>query len=85
MICQDVCPANKEFTQWIVPGTEFSEEETAMILKRIPQEQLPQGTVEKMETFELFGGYNLLSRNLGVLIDRRKNNWPHDTVNTDTN
>lgn len=70
MICQDVCPANKEFTQWIVPGTEFSEEETAMILKGIPPEHLPQGAVEKLETLELFGGYNLLSRNLGVLINR---------------
>lgn len=71
MICQDVCPANKAFTQWIVPGDEFSEEETAMILKGIPQDRLPQETVEKLENIELIGGYDSLGRNLGVLINRR--------------
>jgi epoxyqueuosine reductase len=70
MICQDVCPANKDFTQWIVPGDEFSEEETDMILKGVPQEQLPQETVTKLENIELIGGYDLLARNLGVLVNQ---------------
>lgn len=72
MICQDVCPANKEFTDWIVPGDEFTEDETEMILKGIPQDQLPRKTVEKLENLELIGGYDLLCRNLGMLVSKRQ-------------
>jgi len=71
MICQDVCPANRKFTQWIVPGDEFSEDETAMILNGVPQDQLPRKTFEKLENLELIGGYDLLGRNLGVLVSKK--------------
>lgn len=71
MICQDVCPANKEFTNWVVPGDEFTEDETEMILNGIPQERLPKETVAKLENLELIGDYDLLCRNLGVLVNQR--------------
>ncbi len=68
MICQDVCPANKNCTKWIVPGGEFSEEETEMILKGISKDKLPLETIEKLKKLSLLDDCDLLSRNLGVLI-----------------
>lgn len=70
MICQDVCPANKDYTNWIVPGGEFSEEETLMILKNVSEDKLPSETIEKLKKLDLLGGYDLLQRNLGVLISK---------------
>lgn len=68
MICQDVCPANKKFTQWIIPGDEFSDDETEMILTGVPKSQLPRETIKKLENLELIDGFDLLGRNLGVLV-----------------
>ena len=68
MKCQDVCPANKDYTNWIVPGREFLEEETLMILKGVSKDKLPLETIEKLKRLYLFDDYNLLPRNLGVLI-----------------
>lgn len=70
MICQDVCPANKDYTNWIVPGGEFSEEETLMILKGVSKDKLPLETIEKFKKLNMLDGYNLLQRNLGVLISK---------------
>ena len=71
MICQDVCPANKDYTNCIVPGEEFSEEETLMILKGVSKDKLPLKTIEKLKKLYMLDEYNLLQRNLEVLI--RKN------------
>ena len=68
MICQDVCPVNKDYTNWIVPGGEFSEEETMMILKGVSKDKLPLETIEKLKKIYMLDSYNLLQRNLGVLI-----------------
>ena len=69
MICQDVCPVNKDFTNRIVEGGEFHEEETRMILEGVPIEDLPSATIEKLKKLYLFDDYNLLQRNLKVLIN----------------
>ena len=69
--CQDVCPANKDYTKYIVPGGEFSEEETLMILKGVSKDKLPLETIEKLKKLCLLDDYNILQRNLEVLI--RKN------------
>ena len=71
MRCQDVCPANKDYDKYIVPGGEFSEEETLMILKGVSKDKLPLETIEKLKKLCLLDEYNLLQRNLEVLI--RKN------------
>jgi epoxyqueuosine reductase len=68
MICQDVCPANKEHTVWIMPGGDFSEEETALILDGAVLNSLPSRTVEKLERVYMLESYDLLQRNLGALI-----------------
>ncbi len=67
MICQDVCPANKEYTNWIELGGEFSEEETQSILKGVPREELSFETVGKLKRLYMWDWYNVLRRNLGVL------------------
>jgi epoxyqueuosine reductase len=72
MICQDVCPVNKDYTKWVVPGEEFSEEETLIILKGVSKDKLPLETNEKLKKICMLDSYNLLQRNLGVLINKTK-------------
>ncbi len=71
MICQDVCPANKECTNWIVPEGEFSEEETLSIMEGVAKEKLPLETVEKLKILYMWDWYDLLRRNLGVLVESK--------------
>lgn len=70
MICQDICPVNKDYTNWIVEGEEFSEEETLMILKGVSIHELPDETVEKLRKLYMLDDDNLLQRNLKVLISK---------------
>jgi epoxyqueuosine reductase len=72
MVCQDVCPANKDHTAWIIPGGDFSEEETRMILEGVGKEKLPSGIIEKLKKICMFDEYDLLKRNLEVLMNQRK-------------
>lgn len=71
MICQDVCPANKAHTSWIVPRGEFSEQETQLIMKRVLKDGLPSETVEKLKKLSMWDWYDLLKRNLEVLINKK--------------
>jgi epoxyqueuosine reductase len=73
MICQDVCPANKEHTSWIMPGGEFSEEETQMILQGVSGDKLPAQTSKKLEKVAMLDDYELLQRNLRVLLEKEQN------------
>jgi len=72
MICQDVCPGNKGHTEWIMPGGEFSEEETMMILDGVAQDRLPKNIVEKLQRVNMLDYYSLLKRNLRVLIENQR-------------
>jgi epoxyqueuosine reductase len=72
MVCQDVCPANKDHINWLMPGEEFREEETSMILDGISHESLPEKTCEKLRKVGLLDNYELLGRNLKALIDNAK-------------
>jgi epoxyqueuosine reductase len=71
MICQDICPANKEHVSWIMPGGDFSEEETTMILDGVTKDKLPGETREKLYRVKMLDDYELLKRNLRVLIDKQ--------------
>ncbi|MCJ7498151.1 MAG: hypothetical protein MUO78_08475, partial [candidate division Zixibacteria bacterium] len=42
MQCQSICPENADIMPWIEPGAEFSEDETMLLLKGIPLDQLPE-------------------------------------------
>lgn len=72
MICQDVCPANKEQTSWVMPGGEFSEEETMMILDGVMKNRLPATTTAKLQKVEMLDSYDILARNLRLLIDKEQ-------------
>lgn len=66
--CQKVCPANKKVINWTEPGPEFSEEETTLILDGKGYDNLPIGTKEKIEKFDLVNYYEVLPRNLSPLF-----------------
>ena len=68
--CQNVCPQNKDFLQWIEGKEEFSEEETALLLEGVPRDHLPAATVRKLEQLDLIGYLDSLRRNLGVFFEK---------------
>ena len=68
--CQRVCPQNKDFLEWVEEGAEFSQEETAVILERVPLDQLPAATVRKLQQLDLTEFPDVLPRNLGVFLRR---------------
>jgi epoxyqueuosine reductase len=70
MICQKVCPANKEFVKWIEAGAAFDHEETTLILDGIADDQLPLETLEKLKELEIMEYYKVLSRNLKGLFEK---------------
>jgi len=66
--CQRVCPQNRDFLQWIEEKVEFSEEETALLLKGVHRDQLPAATIEKLKHLDLIEDLDILPRNLGVFL-----------------
>ena len=71
MVCQKVCPANKNFRKMAVEGPVFSETETTAILPGKSSDLLPQGVVQKLEGLDLFGYAKVLGRNLEVLVKKK--------------
>ncbi len=69
MRCQRICPENRDFVGWIEGTEEFSEEETALLLKGVPPDQLPAETIGKLERLDLLGDYEVIPRNLGVFLN----------------
>lgn len=69
MICQDVCPVNEKLIGWIEEGEVFTEEETLLIWDGKPIDTLPGVMVEKLKKLYMIDDYNLLQRNLRVLIN----------------
>ena len=70
MICQKACPANKDIIKWIEPGATFDNEETDLILDGISKNQLPRKTLEKITKLDMMRYYDVLRRNLKVLIEK---------------
>jgi len=68
MACQLACPVNKRFFHWFDEGVSFTGEETALLLRGVPGDQLPQTTGAKLEKLGLLEDVNLVSRNLAVLL-----------------
>ena len=68
MLCQRVCPENKDVLQWMGEEEEFSEKETSLILEGEPQEKLPKMTLQKMKRLNLTDYYDRLPRNLKMLL-----------------
>ncbi len=72
MICQKVCPANKDIVKWIEPGETFNSDETNLILKGVSEERLPKETLAKLKRLDLMEYYSVLPRNLRALIDKQQ-------------
>lgn len=68
MICQDVCPENRDVVKEIVEGATFSEEETKALLRVAKIEDLPSELRKKVEDSDLSLLYPVLPRNLGLIL-----------------
>jgi epoxyqueuosine reductase len=66
--CQAVCPENKQFLQWVGETAKFNEEETKLLLKGAPLEQIPASTLEKLKLLSLTDYFEMMPRNLSVLL-----------------
>ena len=71
MYCQLVCPENRHVAQWVEEGPRFSQEETALILQGVAPGQLPDAALDGLKQFGLLDIYEVLARNLRVLLDHR--------------
>jgi len=67
--CQRVCPENQAVWPWVVEGVAFTEEETALLRERVPLDQLPATTIEKLKQSELADLLEVLPRNLNAFLD----------------
>lgn len=70
MMCQNICPINREYAGNIDNGVVFSEQETSQILRNTAITGLSRVTIDKLKQIGLYEDYNVLSRNLDVLINR---------------
>jgi epoxyqueuosine reductase len=68
MICQRVCPENREVLGWVEEGAEFSQEETALLLEGVPSDQLPDPLTKKLAQWDLVDLLDIMPRNLGVFL-----------------
>jgi epoxyqueuosine reductase len=66
--CQRACPENKSYLQLVGETAEFNAEETQLLLKGVPREQLPALTMKKLQLLSLIDYFDELPRNLSVLL-----------------
>jgi epoxyqueuosine reductase len=66
--CQTVCPENKAVINWFEDRAEFSEQETAFFIQRVPFNKLPAETIVKIKSLEINEDFRLLCRNLSMII-----------------
>ncbi|MDX1708306.1 MAG: 4Fe-4S double cluster binding domain-containing protein [Desulfobacterales bacterium] len=71
MICQKVCPANKDIVKWIEDGATFDNEETDLILKGASERELSVETIEKLRKSGIMDYSTVLGRNLKALIQQQ--------------
>jgi epoxyqueuosine reductase len=69
--CQAVCPQNKAYLGQIGETTEFTQEETELLLKGKLRDQIPSATIEKMKALSLTDYLSELPRNLSALLNVR--------------
>jgi epoxyqueuosine reductase len=67
MHCQSMCPANRYYLRKEKIVAEFDQEETEIILRDLPPEQLPNGLRTKLRELDLDGYSTVLGRNLLAL------------------
>ena len=72
MKCQIICPYNRKNKDFIEFNMSFDEVETEKILHREPYENLDQETQKKIYQLGLTEYYDVLPRNLSLLIENNK-------------
>ena len=68
MSCQLKCPKNATFINKQIELAAFTEEETKMILDKVPLKSLPEDTLKKLDNIAMTSNYSILSRNIGILL-----------------
>jgi len=68
MVCQDVCPLNKEQKNMSRESYEFSEDETRLLLKGKTRNKLPYHIALKLKKLGILDDYVAIQRNLKALI-----------------
>lgn len=68
MRCQIICPVNKNYIKNVEDLVEFDDSETRAIFAKTPLAELPEATYKKIELISFTDYYELLARNLDVLI-----------------
>jgi epoxyqueuosine reductase len=68
MRCQTICPENKAIIKWFEDRAEFTEKETALLIRGVPPDQLPEEMAVKIKSLEINENYHNLSRNLSMII-----------------
>jgi len=71
MRCQWVCPANRGALDLCEEGGDFSEEETALLLRGAAESDLPGPLLEKLKRWDLLALLGHLPRNLAAVLDGR--------------
>jgi epoxyqueuosine reductase len=72
--CQMVCPQNADFREWVEEAEVFSEEETTLMLERVPSDPFPPEIVRKLGKLDLLEYSDVIGRNLGTLLNRGERN-----------
>jgi hypothetical protein len=67
-----VCPQNADFREWVEGAEMFSEEETTLMLKRVPSDPFPPEIVRKLGRLDLLEYSDVLGRNLDALLSREE-------------
>jgi len=70
MVCQKVCPVNKDFRKSVVAGPVFSEQETEAIIDGKSLNQIPPEAVLKLEALDMIEYRKVLGRNLIALLEK---------------
>ena len=68
MRCHQVCPANRGLLEQREAGPVFNEAETEAIAADTPLDRLPESTVSKLREHDLTDLYEVLPRNVRVLL-----------------
>lgn len=69
LVCQKVCPKNRDFLGWFEEMAEFSEEETALLLRGADPDSMPAPTAAKLKQLDDADILDVVGRNLGVLLE----------------
>jgi epoxyqueuosine reductase len=70
MICQKVCPADKDFIGWIEEGPVFDHSETQLLLQGTPEADLSRNTLDKLYKLGMLEYLHVIGRNLDALLKK---------------